>query len=102
MGRFKKGLFLGGLLGATLAWLNTTPKGKKARSKLLKASGDIYMQIKKDIENKDLMKKMNKNRYMKMVNKKVDEYTKKNLWAKEMGEMLVKKLNSKWVQIKRG
>jgi len=35
MGNFKKGLFLGGLLGAGLMWLNVTPKGREMKAKLL-------------------------------------------------------------------
>ncbi len=50
MGSFKKGLFLGGLLGAGLVWLNTTVKGKQIREKILVHADALYIELKESIK----------------------------------------------------
>ena len=44
MGKFNKGVVLGGVLGAAIVWLNTTTKGKQYRTQLVDQAADIYMK----------------------------------------------------------
>jgi len=50
MGRFKKGLFLGGLIGAGLMWLNATVKGKEYRAKIIAHLDPLYRELKESIK----------------------------------------------------
>ncbi len=60
MGKFKKGLFMGGLLGAGMMWLNTTKKGKETRDKLIDQSAEVYALLKDNILASDQYKNLYK------------------------------------------
>ncbi|MEK7084784.1 MAG: hypothetical protein AAB932_06120, partial [Patescibacteria group bacterium] len=53
MGKFKKGLFLGGILGAGLMWLNTTTRGKEKREEIFDHAAEIYRRVKEEIKDSD-------------------------------------------------
>jgi hypothetical protein len=49
MGNFKRGLFLGGLIGAAMMWLNVTPKGKEMRAKIMAESNLLFGELKESM-----------------------------------------------------
>jgi gas vesicle protein len=100
MGRFKKGLFFGGLLGAGLMWLNTTKKGKQVREQIVDASADVYEEVKKKIAESGALENMTKNKYMDMVRDVVDTYATKTGMADNLKNMVSKMVGSQWKQIK--
>lgn len=101
MGKFKKGVVLGGLLGGALVWLNTTTKGKQYRSKLVDQAADIYARVKEEVEASGAMEKMNKNKYVAMVKKAVDKYAIENGMAASVKNTIVRLLSSQWSNFKK-
>lgn len=99
MGRFKKGLFLGGLLGAGVMWLNTTKKGRKMREQLLDYSADIYADVKEKVMSSDTWDTMTKSKYVAMVQDAVDKYAIKTGMAENVKNMVVKLVSSQWNQL---
>lgn len=98
MGHFKKGLFLGGLLGAALMWLNATPKGKEMRAKLLEHAQPLYAQLKESLKQ---LEGPTQEMYDALVERAVEEYAAKKEMAMEMKNMLVKELKKKWVDLEK-
>lgn len=98
MGRFKKGLFLGGLLGAALMWLNATPKGKEMRAKLLDQANDLYGQLKESIKQ---LEGPTKEMYDALVERAVEEYAAKKEMAIDMKNQLVRELKKRWERLER-
>ncbi len=98
MGNFKKGLFLGGLLGAALLWLNATPKGKEMRAKLLAHAEPLYAQLKASLKQLD---GPTKEMYDALVERAVEEYAAKKELAVDMKNLLVRELKKKWVELKK-
>lgn len=101
MGRFKKGLFLGGLLGASAVWLNTTAKGRETKEKMTDAAADIYTDLKDSVLASKQWDKMTKQKYVKMVNKAVDQYIKKYPALERVGSMIKKLVISQWKRLER-
>jgi len=93
MGNFKKGLFLGGLLGAAMMWLNATPKGKEMRAKLVEHLQPLYVQLKESIKQ---LEGPTKEMYDALVERAVEEYAAKKELALDMKNMLIKELKKKW------
>lgn len=93
MGKFKKGLFLGGLLGAGLVWLNTTVKGKQIREKILTHVDALYAELKESIKQLD---GPTKEMYDALVERAAAEYADKKEMAVEYKNMLIKELKKKW------
>lgn len=100
MGRFKKGLFLGGLLGAAFTWMSTTKKGRETREKLLDQAADIYEDVRAMVMETEAYDKLQKADYMKIVKERVGEYGKKHKLAAELQKMLVPLVASQWKNIK--
>lgn len=96
MGNFKKGLFLGGLVGATLMWLNATPKGKEMRAKLMAHMEPLYVQLKESIKQ---LEGPTQEMYDALVDRAVEEYAAKREMAIEMKAILVKQLKKKWAEL---
>src|SRR3989338_7521320 len=96
MGTFKKGLFLGGLLGAALMWLNATPKGKEMRAKLLAHLEPLYNELKASIKQ---LEGPTKEMYYALVERAVEEYAAKKELAVEMKNMLIRELQKKWKEL---
>ena len=98
MGRFNKGIFLGGLLGAALMWLNVTPKGKEMRAKMMAHLQPLYLELKESIKK---LEGPTKEMYEALVDRAVEEYAAKKEMAVEMKNNLVKELKKKWVDLEK-
>ena len=99
MGRFKKGLVLGGLVGAGLAWMALTPAGRKLRDRLLDESVVLYEQVKKKALASQAWKDLNEQKYVALVRETVDKYVTKNPAARKAKDLLVKVLAAQWSRI---
>ena len=98
MGRFNKGLFLGGLLGAALLWLNATPKGKEMREKMMGQANDLYAQLKESLKKLDGPPR---EMYDELVERAVEEYAAKKEMAVEMKNQLVRELKKRWKELEK-
>lgn len=98
MGRFKKGLFLGGLLGATLMWLNATPKGKEMRAKVGEYLDPLYRELKSSLAQ---LEGPTREMYEALVDRAVEEYAVKKEMASDMKAVLIRKLKKKWVDLEK-
>lgn len=101
MGKFKKGLCLGGLLGAGLVWLNTTKKGKELREIMLDRATDIYTDLKEKILSSEQYQKMTKNQYIKMVKEYIDKYAIDNGLAENVKNMVTKVVVAQWSNLQK-
>lgn len=98
MGKFNKGVFLGGLLGAALMWLNVTPKGKEMRAKMMSHLGPLYQELKESIKK---LEGPTKEMYEALVDRAVEEYAAKKEMAVDMKNNLIKELKKKWVDLEK-
>ena len=98
MANFKKGLFLGGMLGAALMWLNATPKGREMRAKLMEHLNPLYAQLKESIKQ---LEGPTQEMYEALVDRAVEEYTAKKEMAEEMKAVLIKQLKKKWHDLEK-
>ena len=98
MGRFKKGLFLGGLVGAALMWLNATPKGKEFRAKLAAHLDPLYAELKASLKQ---LEGPTREMYEALVEREVAEYAAKKELAAEMKNTLIKELKRKWNELQK-
>jgi len=96
MGKFKHGLFLGGLLGAGLVWLNVTKKGKQVRDELMDSAANVYTDVKKKILASEGWDKMTKTKYYKFVEQTVNKYAVENDLLDSMRDMIEKIVKSQW------
>lgn len=96
MGKFKKGFFLGGLLGAGLAWMALTPQGRKLRDQLLDEAAALYEDVKKKVLSSQAWKDLNEQKYVALVREAVDKYVAKNPTARKAKDLLVKVLSAQW------
>lgn len=93
MGRFKKGLFLGGLLGAGLMWLNGTTRGREYRAKMIEHLTPLYAQLKESVKK---LEGPTKEMYCALVERAVEEYAARKEMAEDMKVSLIKELKKKW------
>jgi gas vesicle protein len=93
MGRFKKGLVLGGLLGAGLMWLNATVKGKEYRAKILAHLEPLYNELKTSIMK---LEGPTKEMWDALVERAVEEYAAKKELAMDVKNNLIRELSKKW------
>lgn len=100
MGKFKAGIFLGGLLGAGLMWLNLTPKGRETRDQMLDHSAKIYSIIKEKIQTSEQYKNLPKNAYLTLVKEYVDKYAIENGLAEKVKNIIIKVVSSQYKNIK--
>lgn len=100
MGKIKKTLVLGGLLGAGLVWLTGTKKGKEVREQILDYSADIYMDVKKKVEKMDKKYNISKSAFTKMVKETADAYFSKNPMAAAVKDVILKTVVSQWEHLK--
>ena len=98
MGKFKKGLLLGGAIGAFLTWLNVTDKGKELRSKMLVHADALYDQLRESIKQLD---GPTKEMYEALVERAVAEYSDKKEMATDMKNKLVKELKKRWIDLQK-
>jgi gas vesicle protein len=100
MGKFKKGLFFGSLLGAGMMWLNTTKKGKELRDEMLDHAAEVYVDLKNKVLTSEKYKKLNKNEYMKMAHELVNKYAIDNGLAENVKKMVEKLVVAQWKNLK--
>lgn len=98
MGRFNKGLFLGGLLGATLMWLNVTPKGKEMKEKILAHLEPLFNELKVSIKQ---LEGPTKEMYDALVERAVEEYAAKKELAEDLKVLLVRELKKRWKEVQK-
>ena len=93
MGNFKKGLILGGALGAFLTWLNVTPQGKEMREKILQHLEPLYNELKISIKQ---LEGPTQEMWDALVERAVEEYAAKKEMAEDVKNNLTKQLKKKW------
>ncbi|MDD2757763.1 MAG: hypothetical protein PHD72_00095 [Patescibacteria group bacterium] len=98
MGRFKKGLVLGGILGAGLMWLNATVKGKEYRAKILAHLDPLYNELKESIKK---LEGPTREMWDALVERAVEEYAAKKEMAMDMKNNLIKELQKKWDNLEK-
>jgi len=98
MGGFKKGIFLGGLVGAALMWLNATPKGKEMRSKMMEYLDPLYNELKNSLKQ---LEGPTQEMYNALVDRTVEEFAAKKEMAEDFKIQLGKKLKKKWVELEK-
>lgn len=96
MGRFKKGLFLGGLLGAGLAWFNISPKGKELRDKMIGHVELLFNELKESLEK---LEGPTREMYDALVERAVEEYAAKKELAMDMKMNIIRELKKKWADL---
>jgi len=96
MGTFKKGLFVGGLLGAALMWLNATPKGKEMRAKIKEHLDPLFNELKGSLMK---LEGPTKEMYDALVDRAVEEYAAKKELAQDIKNHLVRELKKKWKDV---
>lgn len=96
MGRFKKGLFFGGMLGAGLTWLMTTTKGKNVRGQMLDHAADAYTKLREEVLASESYDKLTKSRYVKKVEKYVKAYAKEHNLSTDVAQVVTKLVSSQW------
>lgn len=99
MGKFKAGIFLGGLLGAGLMWLNLTPKGRETRDQMLDHAAKIYSILKEKVQTSEQYKNLTKNEYVKLVKEYVDKYAIENGLAEKVKNIIIKVVSSQYKNI---
>ena len=100
MGKFKKGLFLGGLLGAGMMWLNISTKGKEVREQMLDHAAEVYTGLKNQVLGSAQYNNLTKSKYMAEVKKYVDKYAIQNGLADNVKKMVVKVVVAQWSKLK--
>lgn len=100
MGKFNKGLFFGGLLGAGLTWLNTTKKGKAMRDDIVKHATDVYPKIVAEIKESKQWKQLSHSEYVERVQAFVDTYAVETGLSDKVKLMVEKLVISQWKRFK--
>jgi len=98
MGNFKKGLFLGGLVGAAAMWLNATPKGKEMRAKIIEHLDPLYNELKNSLKQ---LEGPTKEMYDALVERAVEEYASRKEMALDVKAVLIRRLKKKWKDLER-
>lgn len=98
MGTFKKGLFLGGLLGAGLMWLNATPKGKELRAKISQHIEPLFNELKSSLKQ---LEGPTKDMYDALVERAVATYSDKKELADDVKVLMVRQLKKRWKEVQK-
>lgn len=101
MGKFKKGVFFGGLLGASMVWMSTTKKGKEVKEKLLDGAAEVYLDVKDKVAASGAYDKITKNEFVEMAREAVDKYAVKNGLAKKTKKMMTKLVSTQWANLQK-
>ncbi len=99
MGKFKKGAFLGSVVGAGIMWMFTTKKGRMVREKMLDHAGVVYDDVKSKVLASEQWKTFTKQKYLKTVEKAVDKYIAKYPAAKKAKKMMIKVIAAQWKNV---
>lgn len=98
MGNFKKGLLVGGAVGALLTWLNVTPKGKEVRSQILSHLEPLFNELKASLKQ---LEGPTKEMYDALVERAVEEYGAKKELAFEVKNSLIHQLKKRWKDLEK-
>jgi len=90
---------LGGILGASLAWLNLTQKGRETRDQMLDHAAKIYSILKDKVKSSAQYKDLSKNEYVKLVKEFVDKYAIENGLAEKVKSIIIKVVSSQYKNI---
>jgi gas vesicle protein len=101
MGKFNKGAFLGGLLGAGFMWLFTTKKGRELRAQILDHAADVFSQVKDKLTSSQAYKDITKSKYMEVVNDIIEKYAVKNGLADTTKKLVSKLMDKQWKHIQK-
>ncbi len=96
MGKFNKGLVLGGMLGAALVWLNVSPKGKELRAKAAQHLEPLFVQLKESLGQ---LEGPTREMYDALVERAVEEYAAKKEMALDLKTALVRELKKRWKEV---
>lgn len=99
MGRFKKGLFIGSLLGAGLMWLGGTKKGKQTGKQLIDHAEKLYPDIKQAVLDSRQVQHLTKSRYIRIAKEHVDRYAKKYRLPPKIKDTMMKTVRAKWKEV---
>lgn len=98
MGRFNRGLFLGGLLGAALMWLNVTPKGKEMRAKIAAHLEPLFNELKESLKQ---LEGPTREMYDALVERAVAEYASRRELADDVKMILIRELKKRWSKLQK-
>lgn len=101
MGKFKKGLILGGLLGAGTMWLCTTKQGGKLCGKVKEHSGEVYKRTKDKIMSSDAYKDMSQKEFVKEVKELADKYAEEKDLEAVTKQAIIKIVSDHWDNVKK-
>lgn len=101
MGKFKKGLFFGGLLGAGAMWLSVTKEGKKMRDEMLDHAAVVYAELKEKILSSSTWQELKQQDFVAMVREMVERYASKNGLAEETKQFIEKVVGTQWKDIQK-
>ncbi|HYE59730.1 MAG TPA: YtxH domain-containing protein [Candidatus Kapabacteria bacterium] len=99
--RFNKGLFVGGLVGAALVWLNATKKGKAVRDEVLDHAANVYDQVKERIMATDTWTTLSQSKYAAIVQDVVDSYARDRGLGENIRNMVDIIVRKQWRPMKR-
>lgn len=95
--KFKKGLILGGLLGAAaLVGLSMTKKGQQLGEDLQDALKDLTKEVKKRLSD---LEDVTKEKFDELVVIIADEYAEKKKMAVDAKNSLIEALQDKWAEM---
>ncbi len=100
MSKLKKALVVGSLVGAGLAWLTSTKKGKETRDKMLDVAADISVQVSKKFKKLEKQYHSSQKMYVKLVQDTVKEYFAKHPSLSLAQSIIVKMVEAQWDNIK--
>ena len=96
MSKFKKGLFLGGLLGAGAMWLNTTKRGEELREQFMEHAEEVYDQAKEKVQESETYKELSEKDFREMVEDITDKYAEKANLGSMTKKIIVKFVSKQW------
>jgi hypothetical protein len=101
MGTFKKGLFLGGLLGAGITWLNTTVQGKKTRDQIIEHGTTVYETLSAELKSSKGWKQLKKSEYIERAQAFIDTYAVETGLSESVKRLVQSLVVSQWPRFKK-
>lgn len=99
MGKFNRGLFVGGLLGAGLVLLNTTKEGRALRRDIMRRATQVYDEVSRRVRQSGAWQTLSEHEYVTIVEDVVNRYAVENGLAAKVKEYLVKVVSRQWKQL---
>ncbi len=100
MGKFKHGLFLGGIVGAALTWMNTTKRGREVRKELVEHAATVYADVKEQVMTSEKFEDLSQHEYVQKVQEAVDKYAIENGLADDVKAIITKVVEKQWGKMK--